>query len=170
LFDHTDFTQIEIQEKLSMKYRNLLMTVLATTITASVTTLVDLNLRPVNAESSMMRGSKMSGNSVLASGEFMKSEHPTTGMAQIVMKNGQKYLKFDDNFKSDSGPDLFVILHRQGSPKSYAAKDYISLGRLQKLAGQQMYKIPNRVNVANYKSAVIWCRKFNATFGYAPLG
>lgn len=153
-----------------MKYRNLLVVALATTVTASVTTIIDFNLRPANAESSMVRGSKMSENSVLASGEFMKSEHPTTGMAQIVMKNGRKYLKFDDNFKSDEGPDLFVILHRQSSPKSYAAKDYVSLGRLQKLAGKQMYRIPNRVNIANYKSAVIWCRKFNATFGYAPLG
>jgi hypothetical protein len=152
-----------------MKYQNLLLTILATTFTTSVSTLADFNLQPVNAESSMMV-SKMSKNLVLASGEFIKSEHPTTGMAQIVIKNGQKYLKFDDNFTSESGPDLFVLLHRQGSPKNYAAKNYVNLGRLQKLAGQQMYKIPNGVKVANYKSAVIWCRKFNATFGYAPLG
>lgn len=153
-----------------MKYQKLLLTFLATTVTASVATLADLNLRPVNAESSMMGDSKMSGKSVLASGEFIKSEHPTTGMAQIVMKNGQKYLKFDSNFKSESGPDLFVILHRQSSPKRYSARDYKSLGRLQQVAGQQMYKIPNGVNVSQYKSVVIWCRKFNATFGYAPLG
>ncbi len=152
-----------------MKYQNLLLIVLATTAATSVIILADLNLRPVNAELSMM-GSKMSGNSVLASGEFIKSEHPTTGMAQIVMKNGQKYLKFDSNFKSNSGPDLFVVLHRQSSPKSYGAKDYISLGRLKRVAGQQMYKIPNGINVAKYKSVVIWCRQFNATFGYAPLG
>lgn len=118
----------------------------------------------------MMGDSKMSGKSVLASGEFIKSEHLTTGMAQIVIKNGQKYLKFDSNFKSESGPDLFVILHRQSSPKRYSARDYKSLGRLQQVAGQQMYKIPNGVNVSQYKSVVIWCRKFNATFGYAPLG
>jgi hypothetical protein len=153
-----------------MKYQKLLLTVLATTVTASVATLADLNLRPVNAESSMMGDSKMSGKSVLASGEFIKSEHLTTGMAQIVIKNGQKYLKFDSNFKSESGPDLFVILHRQSSPKRYSARDYKSLGRLQQVAGQQMYKIPNGVNVSQYKSVVIWCRKFNATFGYAPLG
>jgi hypothetical protein len=152
-----------------MKYQNLLLTILATTFTTSVSTLANFDLQPVNAESSMM-GSKMSKNLVLASGEFIKSEHPTTGMAQIVMKNGQKYLKFDSNFKSDSGPDLFVILHRQSSPKLYGAKDYMSLGRLQKVAGQQMYKIPNGVNVSKYKSVVIWCRQFNATFGYVPLG
>jgi Electron transfer DM13 len=152
-----------------MKYQNLLLTILATTFTTSVSTLADFNLQPVNAESSMM-GSKMSKNLVLASGEFIKSEHPTTGMAQIIMKNGQKYLKFDSNFKSDNGPDLFVILHRQSSPKRYGARDYMSLGRLQKVAGQQMYKIPNGVNVSKYKSVVIWCRQFNATFGYALLG
>ncbi len=152
-----------------MKYQKLLLTILATTVTVSIATLIDLNLQPVNAQSSMTGNNKMSDKSVLVSGEFIKSEHPTTGSAKIVIKNGQKYLKFDSNFTSESGPDLFVILHRQSPPKSYSAKDYVSLGRLRQVAGQQMYKIPSGVNVAKYKSVVIWCRKFNATFGYAPL-
>jgi hypothetical protein len=28
----------------------------------------------------------------------------------------------------------------------------------------------NGVNIAKFKSVVIWCKKFNATFGFAPLG
>ncbi|QDL09867.1 hypothetical protein DP113_19960 [Brasilonema octagenarum UFV-E1] len=35
--------------------------------------------------------------------------------------------------------------------------------------GEQRYPIPAAINVSNFKSAVIWCRMANATFGYAPL-
>jgi hypothetical protein len=156
-----------------MQRQNLLLTALIATISIGLPALTDGNLRPVNAElpisSSMTVASKIAADSVLASGNFEKSEHPTSGAAQIVIQNGKKYLKFDSSFKSDSGPDLFVLLHRDNSPTSYGKADYFSLGRLKKVSGQQMYAIPNGVNIAQFKSVVIWCRTFNATFGFAPL-
>jgi hypothetical protein len=156
-----------------MQRQNLIITALIATIAIGLPALADDILRPVNAELPpvlMTVTSKITEASILASGDFRKSEHPTSGTAQIVIQNGKKYLKFDDSFQSDSGPDLFVILHRQDSPKSYGKSDYISLGRLKKVSGQQMYAIPNGVNITKFKSVVIWCKKFNATFGFAPLG
>jgi hypothetical protein len=156
-----------------MQYQNLFLTALITTISIGTPVFTGANLRSANAESavssSMTVASKIAADSVLASGDFEKSEHPTSGAAQIVVKNGKKYLKFDSSFQSDSGPDLFVILHRQDSPKSYTKANYVSLGRLKKVSGQQMYIIPDGVNITKFKSVVIWCREFNATFGFAPL-
>ncbi|HYX14670.1 MAG TPA: DM13 domain-containing protein, partial [Nostoc sp.] len=40
---------------------------------------------------------------------------------------------------------------------------------LKKYSGAQTYSIPQSINLADYKSAAIWCRKFNATFGAANL-
>lgn len=151
-----------------MQYQNLLLTAFIAIISSGISVFTDTNFRPVNA-ASINVASKIAEASILASGDFQKSEHPTSGTAQIVMVNGKKYLKFDSSFQSDSGLDLFVILHRQDSPKSYGKSDYVSLGRLKKVSGQQMYSIPNGVNIAKFKSVVIWCRKFNATFGFAPL-
>lgn len=154
-----------------MQYQNLLLTAIITIVASGIPALADTNSR-VNAElpaPSMTVASKTKMASVLASGDFQKSEHPTSGNAQIVMQNGKKYLKLDSSFQSESGPDVFILLHRQGSPKSYGKADYIKLGRLKKFSGQQMYTIPNGVNIGNFKSVVIWCRKFNATFGFAPL-
>jgi hypothetical protein len=155
-----------------MQRQNLLLTV-SIAIFASVTpAFVDANFRSVNAElpaGSIAVISKTTAASTLASGDFQKSEHPTSGNAQIVMQSGKKYLKFDGNFQSDDGPDLFVVLHRQASPKNYGKADYVNLGRLKKVSGRQMYIIPNGVNIGHFKSVVIWCRKFNATFGFAPL-
>jgi Electron transfer DM13 len=155
-----------------MKRQNLLRAALIGTIAICLPILTSAHLKPVNAElpsSSMTIANKKVDATILASGNFEKSEHPTSGTAQITIQNGKKYLKFDSSFKSESGPDLFVILHRQDSPTSYGKADYVSLGRLKKVAGQQMYSIPNGVDVAKFKSVVIWCRKFNATFGFAPL-
>jgi Electron transfer DM13 len=157
-----------------MQRQNLLLTTLFTTVAVVIAATADGNWKSANADnlttSSMTVASKGAAASVLTSGDFIKSEHPTSGTAQIVMQNGKKYLKFDSSFQSEDGPDLFVVLHRQGSPKRYSKADYISLGRLQKVKGQQMYRVPAGVDVAKFKSVVIWCRKFNATFGFAPLG
>jgi hypothetical protein len=111
-------------------------------------------------------------------GTFVSGEHTTQGTASITTKNGQSFIKLGKSFKtSSSGPDLVVILHRSDNvigstkPPAYSLKkgDYIILGRLQKFSGTQSYAIPKNINLADYKSAAIWCRKFNATFGAATL-
>ena len=75
------------------------------------------------------------------------------------------------------GPDLVVVLHRSNNvlgstkPPSYPLKEgeYIVLAPLQKFNGTQSYAIPSNVNLKDFQSAVIWCRKFNATFGAASF-
>jgi hypothetical protein len=155
-----------------MKYQNLLLTLLAAMLTIDMVVLPDGSGRSARAESNSNSVDAQALDPMgetLVSGDFVASEHPTKGSVQIVMQNGKRYLKFDEEFQSDEGPDLFVLLHRQNSPKKYQRGDYVSLGRLQKVSGKQMYKIPAGVNIAKFKSVVIWCRKFNATFGFAPL-
>lgn len=106
---------------------------------------------------------------IIKSGSFVGAEHPTSGTAKIVMEQGKRYLEFNSAFKTDAGPDLYVLLHRSSKPESYDAKNYVSLGRLTKVNGQQRYEIPANVDLKGMRSTVIWCRQFNATFGYAPL-
>lgn len=115
---------------------------------------------------------------VVKSGTFISGEHPTSGIVRLITKNGKSTLELDQSFKtSNMGPDLVVILHRFNNvlgstkPPSYPLKegDYVILASLKNFNGSQSYPIPNSVNLANYKSAAIWCRKFNATFGTATL-
>ena len=112
------------------------------------------------------------------SGTFTSGEHPTQGTVRIVMQNGSPVLELGDDFQtSEMGPDLVVILHRSddviGStePPAYPLQegDYIFLAELQEFRGAQSYPIPADVNLADYQSVVIWCRRFNATFGAATL-
>ncbi|CEJ45012.1 DM13 domain-containing protein [Umezakia ovalisporum] len=102
---------------------------------------------------------------------FQDGEHPTQGKVNVITENGKRYLAFDQGFKTDNGPDLFVILHRSKKPPIYGVveKDYVSIAALEKISGAQRYALPDQVNLAEFKSVAIWCRKFNATFGYAVL-
>lgn len=114
----------------------------------------------------------------IKSGSFVSGEHETKGSLQILKQNGQSTLVLDQTFKtSELGPDLVVAFHRSNNvlgstkPPAYPLKegDYVVLAPLQKFSGSQQYAIPNNINLADYSSIVIWCRKFNATFGVAQL-
>lgn len=118
------------------------------------------------------------GRTPIKSGQFVAGEHPTRGKVHIVTQNNQLFLELDPQFQtSNMGPDLVVALHRSPNvlkgttPPAYplSAGDYVVLAPLQKFSGAQRYRIPANVNVNQYQSAVIWCRRFNATFGAAAF-
>ncbi|MBK1988743.1 DM13 domain-containing protein [Sphaerospermopsis aphanizomenoides BCCUSP55] len=103
--------------------------------------------------------------------KFQTLEHKTQGKLSVSTENGISYLEFDQSFKTDNGPDLFVILYRGNVPpiSGIKEKDYVSVAALQKISGSQRYALPKNLQLANFPSVAIWCRKFNATFGYARL-
>lgn len=103
-------------------------------------------------------------------GQFIGVEHPTAGKVQIIEENDTKYLEIGQDFQSDRGPDLKVILHKASIVKqSVQEGDYINLGALKSFSGSQRYLIPREINLDKYQSVAIWCEKFNATFGYALI-
>lgn len=135
--------------------------------------------QPVPSPVFMAQARNAKQPTVIKSGNFKSGEHPTQGNARIVTQNGKSFLELGQGFKtSSSGPDLVVVLHRSNNvlgsttPPDYPLKngDYIVLAPLRKFNGAQRYAIPANVNLANFQSAAIWCRKFNATFGAATLG
>ncbi|BAT54684.1 hypothetical protein NOS3756_36560 [Nostoc sp. NIES-3756] len=103
-------------------------------------------------------------------GTFQSAAHPTKGQVTLVQEAGKNYLEFNQDFKTDLGPDLQVILTRSEKPTSGIKNgSYIRIARLQKISGSQRYALPDNVNLQEFKSVAIWCRLFNATFGYAVL-
>lgn len=65
---------------------------------------------------------------------FVAAEHSTEGYARIVSENGRRFIEFDKSFKTDNGPDLFVILYRNSSVPKTGVKeqDYVQLAPLEK--------------------------------------
>lgn len=118
--------------------------------------------------------SQTSNTSLIAAeasaGQFVSVEHPTQGQAKIIEEEGAKYLEIGQDFQSDRGPALQVILHKSDTVDLQIQEgDYISLGALKAFNGAQRYPIPEDVDLEQYQSVAIWCEQFNATFGYAPL-
>lgn len=128
---------------------------------------------PAKESSTIAEQSSATGKS----GQFVDGEHPTSGTVNLVKKEDGYYLEFAGDFRSDSGPDLTVILHRSADvigetsapAHAIAEADYAFIGELQTTNGTQTYKIPENIEVSQYQSVAIWCRRFNATFGSAAL-
>lgn len=104
-------------------------------------------------------------------GEFISYEHATSGTASILEVSAtERYIRIE-NLDTSDGPDLRVYL----SPLEHTAgmhafgEDAVELGELKGNLGNQNYPIPADVDVAAYRSVVIWCKRFAVAFGAAPL-
>lgn len=151
-----------------MKFKHLAILAIATVFTISLTKQASSNQPVTQTPIASLFAASMSESE---SGKFQAGEHPTQGTVNIITEQGKRYLEFDQNFKTDAGPDLFVILHRSDAPPvaGIKEKDYVSIARLKKTNGTQRYALPDNLKLAEFKSVAIWCRQFNATFGYAAL-
>lgn len=107
---------------------------------------------------------------VIATGNFVTVDKRTSGGVKIVEKDGQHYVQLLNNFRTTRGPALEVILHRNARvSQAIDQGSYTSLATLQRFNGSQLYRIPDNVDINDFQSVAIWCREFNATFGYASL-
>ena len=149
---------------------------LASGALASVVLFGSIGTAVINPEASLAKPSANSTQpttqTVLARGSFVNVEqgHPTSGAVRIVTENEQRYLEFEQGFKTTNGPDVKVILHRDSIvPLNVNEQDYITLAPIQSLSGAQRYALPADLNLEQFQSVAIWCEQFNVTFGYANL-
>jgi hypothetical protein len=109
-----------------------------------------------------------------ATGTFHGQVHATTGKVAIYDgKNAEKTLRLTQ-FKTSNGPDVHVILIAANDAMdndNFLDKkiDRVELGKLKGNEGDQNYTIPAGTDLSRFKTVVIYCERFNATFGAAPL-
>ncbi|MFV1989777.1 MAG: DM13 domain-containing protein [Acidimicrobiales bacterium] len=110
---------------------------------------------------------------VLSAGEFVDRSHPAKGVAEVLNDGTeQRFLRFED-FEVDNGPDLFVYLTTAdaAADASEFGRDgeFVNLGVLKGNIGSQNYEIPADVDLSEYDTVVIWCRRFAVAFAAADL-
>lgn len=110
---------------------------------------------------------------ILKQGKFVNADffHKGSGQAYIIeYTDGRKILRFE-NFKTVNGPDLYVYLSKSAAPAGDLKNlnDFIDLGRLKGNVGDQNYDLTQNIQIEEYQSAVIWCKKFGVLFPYAVL-
>jgi hypothetical protein len=110
----------------------------------------------------------------LARGTFGERSHPGEGTA-VVLNDGseQRFLRFEDDFATDNGPDLFVYLTTADAdaPAGDFGVDgqFVNLGRLSGNVGSQNYEIPVGLDLAEFDTVVVWCDRFSVAFTTADL-
>ena len=110
----------------------------------------------------------------VAKGQFRDADtvHRGKGTATVFESaSGAKVLRFT-GFEATNGPDLEVWLVKAGGIAASADvknSAWLSLGPLKGNIGDQNYIIPADVNVADYKSVVVWCKQFGVLFSPADL-
>jgi hypothetical protein len=112
-----------------------------------------------------------SSQGVLSEAEFRPLGHDARGTALVIdAADGNTYVRFED-FEVENGPDLKVYLSRAqaNAPEDELATDFVDLGGLKGNVGDQNYLVPASVHLSEYRSVVVWCRRFSVGFAVAPI-
>jgi pentapeptide MXKDX repeat protein len=110
----------------------------------------------------------------LLTGTFHGKVHSTSGRATVYQgADGKKILRLT-HFKTSNGPDVHVILVAAKDAKDDANfisgnVERIELGKLKGNEGDQNYELPENIDLAKFQTVSIYCVRFNANFGAAPL-
>ncbi len=110
----------------------------------------------------------------LGSGQFgmIDAIHQGTGTATLfALPDGQHLLRFED-FEVQNGPDLFVYLSGHPEPRSSGElheAGAFEVARLTGNIGNQNYALPADLDLSQYKSVVIYCKRFSVVFSTAEL-
>ena len=100
----------------------------------------------------------VAGQGFAASGTFKGVEgERVSGSVEVT----ETSVKLSSNFKTTSGPDLYVYLGNDKPTKIVAV--------LKKNKGSQTYALPKGVDLSKYSSVFIHCKKYNHTFGVASI-
>jgi pentapeptide MXKDX repeat protein len=119
----------------------------------------------------MMHDSKAK---TLETGKFHGKVHKTEGRATVYQEADGKLVLRLTNFKTSNGPDVHVILvaTKDAMDDANFLKDNtekIELGKLKGNEGDQNYEIPAGTDLTRFRTVSIYCERFNANFGAAPL-
>jgi hypothetical protein len=110
----------------------------------------------------------------LETGSFHGKVHGTSGRATIYQEADGKLVLRLTNFKTSNGPDVHVILIAAKDADDNAnflksSTERVELGRLKGNEGDQNYEIPSDTDLSKFQTVSIYCERFDANFGAAPL-
>jgi hypothetical protein len=110
----------------------------------------------------------------LATGNFTGIAHKTAGKALILRTADGGHVLRLENFSTSNGPDVRVYLVKgtNGANSDFikaGGGNFVDLGALKGNIGDQNYTIPANVNLDEYKSVSIWCRRFGINFAGTNL-
>ncbi len=104
---------------------------------------------------------------ILRTGKFQGMTFDASGAAGIAELDGRYYVVFSMDFEIDNGYGLGVYLSRDESYESI--KRGLFLGDLKSTRSMQVYQVPGAYSIDNYNVVVVYSKKFNVPWSFAPL-
>ena len=110
---------------------------------------------------------------IVATGTFHGAAHKTSGRATVYQSSNGDILRLT-HFETSNGPNLHVILIAASDAEdneNFLDKkvERVELGQLKGNEGDQNYEIPAGTDLSKFKAVSIFCERYNANFGTAPL-
>lgn len=107
----------------------------------------------------------------LFSGKFHGKVHKTEGRATVYQEADGKLVLRLTGFKTSNGPDVHVVLVAAYEDGNSLKSDMerVELGKMKGNEGDQNYEIPAGTDLTKFRTVSIYCERFNANFGAAPL-
>ena len=96
-----------------------------------------------------------------ATGMFDGVDHPGEGTVTILTDGSQTFVRFEDDFSTDNGPDLYVAVVVGG--------ERVELEQLKGNVGSQNYELPADIDPASIETVQVWCKRFDVVFTEASL-
>jgi len=109
----------------------------------------------------------------LSGGQFGKIDaiHKGQGKATLFkLPGGKRILRLED-FTVTNGPDLYVYLSGHPMPRDgdQVHQNGFEVAQLKGNIGDQNYELPDDLDLAQFNSVVIYCRRFSVVFSTAEL-
>ncbi|WP_258805730.1 DM13 domain-containing protein [Pseudarthrobacter sp. NS4] len=95
-------------------------------------------------------------------------------MRIILQPDGTRVLTLED-LDTSNGPDVHVWLSAADEVEGTAgwftagSAEHYDLGLIKGNQGNQLYNIPQEVDLSKYRSVDLWCVQFSVSFGAAQL-
>ncbi len=125
---------------------------------------------PISA--TVARTSKDVQATVLTTGRFHRVSHDTSGVATIHQLSDGKRLVRLTAFETSNGPDVRIYLVAANDAtdnETVTRAGFVDLGAMKGNKGDQNYDLPTSIDLSQYQSVTIWCRRFGVNFATAPL-
>jgi hypothetical protein len=97
---------------------------------------------------------------VFTSGASIPDGGPTATTTAPAVED-EAVVRFEDDFATDNGPDLKVVVHVAG--------EQVEVAPLKGNIGAQNYELPAGIDPEAVESVGVWCKRFDYTFTTATL-
>jgi uncharacterized membrane protein len=132
----------------------------------------DLIFIDKRARESRFTADRIARGGILESGVFHGVAHQSHGVATVfLLADGSRALQFT-RFQTSNGPDVHVLLietHDADDNATVAHARMVELGQMKGNLGDQVYSIPEQVDLSRFHAVTLWCERFHVNFATAPL-